>query len=99
MAAAAVAMLDLSGRELNCFGIAMRREAIDDWASGISKTEKLGNFIESLASRVVAGVADVFVGPGIFMLRREIQMGVTTRDHQRQHGKLQLAIALLPLFE
>ncbi len=77
----------------------MRSEPVDDRASGIAEAQQLCDFVESFAGRVVAGVADVFVGPTLLLLRRQIKVRVSSRHNQGEHGKLQLVIALLPLFQ
>ena len=92
-------MLDLRGRKFYGFRVAVGSEAVDDRASGISQAEKLGDFVEGFAGGVVAGVADVFVGPGVVVLGGEIEMGVAAGDDQGEHGKLQLVVALLPFFQ
>ena len=77
----------------------MLRQAVDHRATGISQAEQLGNFVESLAGGIVAGVADIFVRPAFATLLRQIKMSVSAGNDQRQHRKAQLAIAFLPFFE
>ncbi len=92
-------MLNLSRQELHRCRIAMGCEAVDDRPAGIAQAKQLGNFIESLSGRVVARVADVFVGPTLVLLRRQIEVCVSSRHNQGQHRKLQFVIAFLSLFE
>src|SRR5208282_830897 len=91
---APVAMLDLCDLKLDGQRIAVRRQPVDDRASGITQPQQLGDLVERLSRRVVASVANVPVGPEILVLRpidlRQIKMRVPARDHQRQHRKLQL---------
>ena len=96
---AAIAVLDLRGQELHGCRIAMRREPVDDRASGITETEQLCDLVESLAGSVVTSVANIVVSPPLIVLRGQIEMCVPSRDNQSEHGKLQLVIALLPLFQ
>src|SRR5271156_1535578 len=58
---AAIAMLNLRGQELYGRRIAVRREPVDDGASGITEAEQFCDFVESLAGSVVASVANVVV--------------------------------------
>ena len=77
----------------------MRSEPVDDRASGIAQAKQLRDFVEGLAGRVVASVADVFVSPTLIFLRGQIKVRVSSRHNQGEHRKLQLVIALLPLFQ
>ena len=92
-------MLDLRNLELDRLRIAMRRQSVDDRSSGIAEAEQLRDFIERLSGGVVASVADVPVGPEIFLHLGKIKMRVAARDHQRQHRKMKVAIFALPLLE
>ena len=91
-------MLDLRGRELHGFGVAVGREAIDDGATRISQAEQFGDFVEGFAGGIVAGVADVFVGPEVVLFGSEIEMSVAAGDDQGEHWKLEFSIALLTFF-
>ena len=85
-------MLDLRDLELDGVRIAVGSEPVDDRASGIAEPEQLGDLVEGLSGSVVAGVADVLIGPEILHLRcGQIEMRVSAGDHQRQHGKLEFA--------
>ena len=95
----AIAMFDLGWLELHGVRVAMRREPVNDRASGITQAKQFGDFVESLAGCVIASVADIFVGPTVVVLLGQIKMRVPSRHHQSQYGKLQLVIALLPLFQ
>src|SRR5579864_3453415 len=96
--AATVAVLDLRRGKLHGMRIAMRGEAVDGRAAGVSEAEQLGHFVEGFTGGVVASVADVLVRPGVALLGGEIEMRVTSGDHQRENGELQFAVALLALF-
>ncbi len=58
-------MLDLRELELHGVRIAVRREAVDDRASGIAEAEKLGDFVESFSRGIIAGVADIVIDPEV----------------------------------
>src|SRR5208282_2742613 len=96
---APVRVLDLRNLELDRPRIAMRCEPINDGSSGIAKSQKLRDFIERLSGGVVASVADVPVGPEIFLHLGKIKMRVAARDNQREHREMQVAILALPLLK
>ena len=77
----------------------MRSEAVNDWSTGISQAKQLGNFVESLSGSIIAGMADIFIGPAFVLLRGEIKVRVSSRNHQSQHRKLQFVVAFLPLLQ
>ena len=77
----------------------MWSEPVDDWTSGIYESKQLCDLVECFAGGVVASVADVFVGPRIAFLRREVEMRMSAGDDQCEHRKLQIVVALLPLLE
>src|SRR6266851_4887237 len=96
---APVRMLDLRNLELDRLRIPVRREPVDDGSSGITQSQQLRDFIERLAGRVVASVADVPVGPEILPHLCKIKMRVSARHHQRERRKLQFSISALPLLK
>src|SRR5271154_47811 len=55
--------LDLSEGEGDRLRIAVGRQSIDPWASGIGKAEDLGDFIKGLSSGVVDSPSDVLIAP------------------------------------
>ena len=99
VSSAAVGMFNLGGRKLDRLCISVGSKPVDDWTSGISKAEKFRDFVEGLSRGIVAGVADIFVGPGSAFLRCEIKMRVSAGDDEGEHRKLQNVVSLLPLFE
>jgi hypothetical protein len=74
---APVRMLDLRSLEFDRVRIAVWRQPVDDRSSGIAESEKLRDFVERLAGGVVTSVADVTVGPKIFLQLREKKMRVS----------------------
>ncbi len=90
----AVAMLDLREGEFHRLGIAVLRQKIDDRPARIAQLQQLGDLVEGLAGSVVASVSYVVVGPAVVLALGQVKMGVSAADHQREHGKLQLAIAV-----
>src|ERR1039458_6422209 len=50
----AIAVLNLGGRELHGFRIAMRREPVDDRTTGITQANQFCDFVESFARCIVA---------------------------------------------
>ena len=81
-------MLDLRTLKFDRIGIAMAGKVIDDRSAGIAESQELGHLIESLASGVVASMADVLVGPRVSVAPGEIEMCVSTGDDQRENRKL-----------
>lgn len=67
-------------------GVAVGGESVDPGATGIAETEQLGDLVVGLAGGVVHGAAYVAVVPGVVggAAAREIEMGMTTGDDQRQ---------------
>src|SRR6202158_580154 len=96
---APAAMLDLRNLYLDRVRIAVRCEPVDDRSSGIAQSQKLRHFIERLSGSVVASVADVPVGPEIFLHLGEIQMRVAAGNNQREHREMKVVISALPLLE
>src|SRR5208283_647549 len=92
-------MLNLRSLELDRERIAMGREPVDDRASRIAEPQKLRHFIECFSGSVVARVPYIAVGPEIFVHLGKIEMRMPTRNNQRQHRKMQLAIFALPLLK
>ena len=95
----AVAVLDLRERKLHGQRVAVLSEKVDDRAAGIAEFEQLGDLVEGLAGGVVAGVADVAVGPAGVVTLGEVEVRVSSADNQGQHWKLQVAVAVLPFFQ
>ncbi len=60
----AVAVLHLGERKLHCLRIAVLGKIVDHRAARISKFQKLGDFVESLAGSVIPGMSYIVVGPG-----------------------------------
>src|SRR5713101_10031865 len=96
---APVRMLDLRNLKLDRVRIAVRRQPVDDRSSGITQSQQLRDFIERLAGRVVASVADVPVGPEILLHLCKIKMRVSARHHQREHRKMKVGVSALPLLK
>jgi hypothetical protein len=92
-------MLDLRRRELHRMRVSVLRQPINHRPARISQAQQLSHFIESLSRSVVARVADVLVRPALTAPLCQIQMRMPSRNDQRHHRKLQLAISLLPLLE
>ena len=79
--------LDLREGEGDGLGVAVGSEGIHPGASGVGKSEEFGDLVEGLAGRVVEGLADVAIVPGV--LRRaggEIEVGVASADDEREEG-------------
>jgi hypothetical protein len=79
--------LDLREGEGDGFGVAVGGEGIHPRASGVGKSEEFGYLVESLAGRVVEGLADVAIVPGL--LRRaggEIEVRVASADDEGKEG-------------
>ena len=66
----AVAVLHPGDLELDCVGIAVGREPVDNRSSGIAEREELGDLVEAFSGGVVASVADPGVGPEFSPVRR-----------------------------
>src|SRR6476646_5879824 len=81
-------MFDLRRLELHSLGISMTGEPVDNWTSWIPQAEQLGDFIEGLPRCIVARLPNVFVEPTI-----------SSRNHEGQHWKVRLIIALLALLQ
>ena len=94
-----VAMLDLCDLELDGVWIPVGSEAVDDRTSWIAEREQLGHFVERFSGGIVARVAYVLVRPEILLMLGEVEMRVTSRDHQREHREIEFAISALPLLE
>src|SRR5271157_3078307 len=71
----AVTVLDLCERKLHRLGISVRREKIDDRPAGISKLQKLGDLVESLAGSVIPRMSHIVVHPAVLLALREKKMG------------------------
>ena len=79
--------LDLREGERDGFGVAVGSEGIHPGASRVGKSEEFGYLVEGFAGRVVQGLADVAIVPGL--LRRaggEIEVGVASADDEREEG-------------
>ena len=80
---------DVREREWDRVRVAVGRERVDPWTTGIAEAEELGNFVEGFAGGVVEGAAYVAVGPAGCVLLNEVEMGVPTRDDKCEGGKLE----------
>src|SRR5579863_10348886 len=92
-------MLDLRRRKLDRFCVSVSSQSVDDRTAGIAQSQKLRDFVKSLAGCIVASVANIFVGPRAVFFGGQIEMRVASRNHQSKDGKSQVVIALLPLLE
>src|ERR1700722_15886911 len=92
-------MLDLRDLEFDGMRIAMRGESVDDRSSRITERQQFGDFVESLAGGVVAGVANFDVGPKMFFDFGKVEMRMATRHDKSEHRKLQVGILALSLLE
>ena len=72
----------------------MGSELVDDRASGIAQPQHLGNFVEGFPGSVVAGVADIFVGPRVRLLPGKIEMRVSAGDYQSEYRKLEFGVSV-----
>src|SRR5438309_9369984 len=88
-----VAMLDLRRGKLHGSRIAMQGQAIDDRSARIAETEQLRDLVECLAGSIVSRVPDILVRPAFVFLLGEIEMRVSSRDHQSQHWKHQFVVS------
>ncbi len=95
----AVAMLELRRRKADRVRVSVSGKFVDHGAAGVAQSQELGDFVEGFAGGIVAGVADVLIGPAALPLLCQIKMGVATRDHQCQHGETQLVVSFLSLFQ
>ena len=77
----------------------MQGQAIDDRSARIAETEQLRDLVECLAGSIVSRVPDILVRPAFVFLLGEIEMRVSSRDHQSQHWKHQFVVSLLALLE
>ena len=62
----------------------MRRQAVDDGASGIGEAEQLGDLIVGFAGGIVSGLTEQGV-PEVLIHAK--QVGVAAARHQRQRGQ------------
>ena len=65
-------------------GLPNLRERVDPRTAGIAEAEQLGDFVEGLAGGVVDRAADQRVMPCAVRGAREIKVGVSAGDDQRQ---------------
>src|ERR1700730_3439216 len=79
----AIPVFELRRGKLYGLRITVGGELIDNGSTGISQSKQLCDFIKSFAGSIIAGMADVHVGPTIVLLLRQIKMSVATGDNQR----------------
>ena len=65
-------------------GIAVLPELLDDRSAGIAETQELGDLVQRLPGRVVAGPAEELVGERFV---HQVEGRVAARDEETQHGK------------
>src|SRR3982751_6354250 len=92
-------MFDLRRLELHSHGISMTGKPVDNWTSWIPHAKQLSDFIEGFPRRIVACLPNVFVGPTISARFGAVEMGMSTRNHERQHWKVRPIIAFLALLQ
>src|SRR5271169_6735622 len=94
-----VAMLDLREGKLHGVWISVLRQEVDDRSARIAKLKQFGHLVEGLSGGVVASVAYVAVGPTAFLALGKVEVRVATAHDKGKHGKLQIAVSILTLFQ
>src|ERR1700692_2256112 len=68
--------------------VAVRRQRIDPRTARVAQAQQLGDFVESLAGRIVEGGANVLVSKALALVPGEIEVGVTAGNDQGQRSAI-----------
>ena len=59
----------------------MTGKPVNDWTAWISQAEQLGDFIEGLASSIVARLPNVFIRPTVSSRLGPVEMGMSAGNN------------------